>query len=188
MDFHADRELWDATQHMALPHDEDISYWGFSHAVERVDALQLTICRNGQRQSAFMSHEHGPMLVFFDLAHWTAYVDSHLQFDKNILHNFCFLHELRQLVEKEILGARPGCTTLLFWAARTIRGKNHFGADASELQNEAGYSHLPNRRGMKTCYVSDGQEDIYQFGRMGHSFGETASVDHKRPRNSPARR
>lgn len=153
MDFHADRELWDAAVEMAFPHDEDISYWGFSRPDGASKTFQLTVWRNGKRQSAFVGREHAPMLVSFDISHWTAYTDSHLAFDQNIIRSFCFLHKLRQIVEKEILGARPGCATLLFWAVRTIRGKNHFTADAAELQREAAYSHLPHHKGKRRFVI-----------------------------------
>lgn len=147
MDFQADRELWDATELQPLPGEGDISYWGFSRLENTKKSFQLTVYRNGRRESAFVSHEHAPMLVFFDLAYWTAYVDYQLTLDKNIGHNLCYLYKLRCGVTKEIFSTQPGCTTLLFWAVRTIRGKNHFPADASELQKEGAYSRLPDSKG-----------------------------------------
>ena len=84
MDFHADRELWDATVEMAFPHNEDISYWGFSPPNGASKTFQLTVWQNGKRQSAFVGLEHALMLVSFDISHWTAYMDSHLAFEQNI--------------------------------------------------------------------------------------------------------
>jgi hypothetical protein len=147
MDFEADRKLWDAAQSTALPRDEDLSHWGFSVPQEASATFHLTISQGGKRESAFVSLEHAPMLALFDLSYWTAHVDTHLNFDEIITRNLCFLHKLRRQVEKEILGARPGCTTLRFWAVRSIRYKNHFVADASELQKEGAYSHWPNPNG-----------------------------------------
>lgn len=187
MDFQEDRDLWDAAQRMPLPREEEVSYWGFSHP-EASGTFQLTVWRNAKRESAFVSFEHAPMLALFDLSYWTAYMDSHLDFDPIITRNFCFFHTLRQLVEKEILGARPDCATLMFWAVRSFRCKNHFLADASALQKEGAYSRFPERRGKsRLVLLHTTTMSIHLSDRMDYSFATSTSVCYKGSRNAPSR-
>jgi hypothetical protein len=186
MDFQEDRDLWDAAQRMPLPREEEVSYWGFS-TPEASGPFQLTIWRNAKRESAFMALEHAPLLALFDLSYWTAYTDSHLDFDPIITHNLCFLQTLRQRVEKEILGAHPGCATLLFWAVRSFRRKNHFLADASALQKEGAYSHFPERHGKSRLIYYTPLRSHALSNRMGYTFDKSTPVCYKGSRNSPSR-
>lgn len=150
MDFDTDRELWEAAASNSVPNGTAFSHWGFSRGGGPSTTFQLTVCSQGPLKSAVVSLHHAPMLVAFDLSYWTALEDSKAGLDERRTRCFWFLHKLRKRVEAEILSADPdlpNCDTLKCWAARAVRGKNHYNEDASELLRAGAYSELPDKAG-----------------------------------------
>ena len=124
MNFSDDRDLWLASRNRIIPDTGDISRWGFANPAPKSSKFEITICRKGTRANALVSVDYAPMLIYFNLEYWVTYSDPHITFTPLATQVFSFMHELQRRVENEMLADNPGCETLLFWAARTIRNKN----------------------------------------------------------------
>jgi hypothetical protein len=143
MSYTADRDLWACSKEKPIPPPTELSYWGFACLDRPSPKFQLTVCRNGRREQAYLSDPQASMLANFDLEYWIAYTDSNISLLPAIVQTFVYIHGLRRVVENEILAENPHCASLLFWAVRSIRRMNHGNFNAAQLYKEAAYSQFP---------------------------------------------